>query len=199
MIAPAVTRARALGGRPVLRLAEPWSSVRTRRATRLPPFLLAAVVLHTAVLPQLRPLEVGADGLLLVAICAGLAGGARTGAWVGFGAGLLADCFLVTPFGLSALADGLVGWVVGSLAGRLLRPGWWVLPATVLGASAGGVVLFAVLGALLGADGLVSGRLLGVAAGVGVLNALSGPAALAATRWAVGPGRREEPVLEGRP
>jgi hypothetical protein len=69
----------------------------------------------------------------------------------------------------------------------------------VLGASAAGVVLFAVLGALLGEDGLVTGRLLGVAAGVGVLNALLGPAALAATRWAVGPGRREAPVLEGGP
>jgi rod shape-determining protein MreD len=197
VIAPAVARPRAFGGRPVLRLAEPRSSARARRATRLPPFLLAAVVLHTAVLPQLRPMDVGADGLLLVAICAGLAGGARTGAWVGFGTGLLADCFLVTPFGLSALAYGLVGWVVGSLAGRLLRPGWWVLPATVLGASAGGVLVFAVLGALFGEDGLVTGRLLGVAAGVGVLNALLGPAALAATRWAVGPGRREAPVLEG--
>jgi rod shape-determining protein MreD len=140
---------------------------------------------------------VGADGLLLVAVCAGLAGGARTGAWIGFGTGLLADCFLVTPFGLSALAYGLVGWVVGSLAGRLLRPGWWVLPATVLGASAGGVLVFAALGALLGEDGLVTGRLLGVAAGVGVLNALLGPAALAATRWAVGPGRRAAPLLEG--
>jgi rod shape-determining protein MreD len=199
VIAPAVARPRTLGGRPVLRLAEPRSGARTRRATRLPPFLLAAVVLHTAVLPQLRPFDVGADGLLLVAICAGLAAGARTGAWVGFGTGLLADCFLVTPFGLSALANGLVGWVVGSLAGRLLRPGWWVLPATVLGASAGGVLVFAVLGAVLGEDGLVTGRLLGVAAGVGVLNALLGPGALAATRWAVGPGRRERPLLEGGP
>jgi rod shape-determining protein MreD len=155
------------------------------------------VLLHTAVLPQLRPFEVGADGLLLIAVCAGIAAGARTGAWVGFGTGLLADCFLATPFGLSALANGLVGWAVGSLAGRLLRPGPWVLPATVFGASAGGVLAFAALGALLGEDGLVTGRLLGVALGVGALNALLGPAALAATRWAVGPGRREAPVLEG--
>jgi rod shape-determining protein MreD len=196
VIAPAVPRTRAVI-RPVTQLGPPRTGLLPRRIVRLPPFLLAAVVLHTAVLPQLRPFHVGADGLLLVAVCAGLAGGARAGAWVGFGTGLLADCFLVTPFGLSALAYGLVGWVVGSLAGRLLRPGLWVLPATVFGASAGGVVLFAVLGAALGEGGLVSGRLLGVALLVGILNAALGPAALAATRWAVGSGRPEAPVLEG--
>jgi hypothetical protein len=103
----------------------------------------------------------------------------------------------VTPFGLSALTYGLVGWAVGSLAGRLLRPGIWVLPATVFGASAGGVVLFAVLAAVFGEPGLASGRLVGVALVVGLLNALLGPAALAATRWAVGSGRPEAPVLEG--
>jgi rod shape-determining protein MreD len=196
VIAPAVPRARS-ALRPVSRLGEPRSGVVARRLVRLPPFLLAAVVLHTAVLPQLRPFQVGADGLLLVAVCAGLAGGSRAGAWIGFGTGLLADCFLATPFGLSALAYGLVGWAVGSLAGRLLRPGHWVLPATVFGASAGGVVLFAVLGAALGEDGLLTGRLLGVALLVGLLNALLGPAALAATRWAVGTPRDEGPVLEG--
>lgn len=196
MIAPAVPRGRG-ALRPLPRLGEPRAGVLTRRLVRLPPFLLAAVVLHTAVLPQLRPFHVGADGLLLVAVCAGLAGGSRTGAWMGFGTGLLADCFLATPFGLSALANGVVGWAVGSLAGRLLRPGHWVLPATVFGASTGGVVVFAVLGALLGEDGLVTGRLLGVALLVGLLNALLGPAALAATRWAVGTPRDEGPVLEG--
>jgi rod shape-determining protein MreD len=196
VIAPAVPRSRAVI-RPIPRLREPRSALFTRRVVRLPPFLLAAVVLHTAVLPQVRPFHVGADGLLLVAVCAGLAGGARTGAWVGFGTGLLADCFLATPFGLSALANGLVGWAVGSLAGRLLRPGVWVLPSTVFGASAGGVVLFAVLGTFVGEHGLVTGRLVWVALMVGVLNALLGPATLAATRWAVGSPRSDVPVLEG--
>jgi rod shape-determining protein MreD len=196
VIAPAVPRARAVI-RPAVQLREPRGGLLTRRVVRLPPFLLAAVVLHTAVLPQLRPFHVGADGLLLIAVCAGLASGARTGAWVGFGTGLLADCFLATPFGLSALANGLVGWAVGSLAGRLLRPGSWVVPSTVFGASAGGVVLFAALGALLGEGGLASGRLLGVALLVGLLNALLEPMALAATRWAVGSPQPELPVLEG--
>jgi rod shape-determining protein MreD len=197
VIAPAVVRPRPAVIRPLGRLREPRTGVLARRLVRLPPFLLAAIVLHTAVLPQVRPFEVGADGLLLVAVCAGLAGGARSGAWVGFGTGLLADCFLASPFGLSALAGGLVGWAVGSLAGRLLRPGFWVLPATVLGASTGGVLLFAGLGTLLGEDGLVTGRLLGTALLVGVLNALLGPAALATTRWALGSERPETPVLEG--
>jgi rod shape-determining protein MreD len=196
VIAPALPRSRAVI-RPLPRLGEPRSGLLARRIVRLPPFLLAAVVLHTAVLPQVRPFHVGADGLLLVAVCAGLAGGARTGAWVGFGTGLLADCFLATPFGLSALANGLVGWAVGSLAGRLLRPGVWVLPSTVFGASAGGVVLFATLGTAVGEHSLVTGRLVWVALMVGLLNALLGPPTLTATRWAVGSPRPDLPVLEG--
>ncbi len=43
-------------------------------ATRLPPVLLVAVVLHTAVFPQLRVFGVAADVLLLVAIAAGREG-----------------------------------------------------------------------------------------------------------------------------
>ena len=196
MIAPAFVRPR-VPARPVPRLHDVDAGAAVRVATRLPPFLLAAVVLHTAVLPQVRPLDVGADGMLLLAVAAGLVGGPSTGAWMGFATGLLADCFLATPFGLSALAYGIAGWAVGIVVGRLLRPGWWMVPATALVASAAGVGLFAALGALLGEGGLAPGRLVAVAVGVGVLNALLSPAAVAAVRWAVGPGRRPLPLLEG--
>ena len=46
------------------------------------------------------------DLMLALAVAAGLAGGPERGAWVGFAAGLLADCFLQTPLGLSALVYG---------------------------------------------------------------------------------------------
>ena len=193
MIAPAV-RPR-VGFRPLTAPSRFDVAAGVRAATRIPPLLLAAVLLHTAVLPQLRPFGVGADGMLLLAVVAGLVGGPSRGAGLGFGGGLLADCFLATPFGLSALVDGLVGWSAGVVAGRLLRPGWWVVPAAALGAGGAGTLLFAGLASVLGEGALLSGRLVEVALGVGLLNALLSPGALAAVGRALGTMGRPPPVL----
>jgi rod shape-determining protein MreD len=154
-------------------------------AVRLPPVLLAAVVLHTAVAPQLRVLGVGAEVLLLVAIGAGIAAGPDRGAAVGFGAGLLADCFLQTPFGLSALTYCLVGWAVGAFQTTVLHAAGWIPVVTTFVATALGLVLFVGCGAVVGQSQLISGRLpviLGVAA---VLNALLAPLAVRVMRWSV--------------
>ncbi|MDQ3353296.1 MAG: rod shape-determining protein MreD [Actinomycetota bacterium] len=164
-------------------------------ATRLPPLLLGAVVLHTAVFPQLRLFGVAADVLLLLAIAAGLTGGPDRGAAVGFGMGLLADCFLQTPFGLSALAYSLVAYAVGAFASTILHTGRWIPVLTTLVASAGGVVAFAVLGLVLGQEQLMSLRLVTVAVMVGVLNAALSPLALRAMRWALAPRPVSGPVL----
>ncbi len=164
-------------------------------ATRLPPVLLAAVVLHTAVFPQLRVLGVAADVLLLLAIAAGLSSGAERGAAIGFGTGLLADCFLQTPFGLSALAYSLVAYAVGAFGSTILHAGRWIPVLTTAVASAGGVVLFAALGLVLGQEHLVSLRLATVAAMVGVLNAVLSPFALRMMRWAVAARTVSGPVL----
>ncbi len=158
-------------------------------ATRLPPVLLAAVVLHTAVFPQLRLFGVAADVLLLVAVAAGMAGGADWGAGVGFAAGLLADCFLQTPFGLSALTYSLVGYGVGAFQATVLHNSRWITLLTTLVASALGVVLFAAVGTVLGQDHLVAVRLVGIAAVVAVLNAVLAPVAVRVLRWAVEPGK----------
>ncbi|MDP9005725.1 MAG: rod shape-determining protein MreD [Actinomycetota bacterium] len=164
-------------------------------ATRLPPVLLAAVVLHTAVFPQLRVFGVAADVLLLVAIAAGMSGGADQGAAVGFGAGLLADFFLQTPFGLSALTYSLVGYGVGAFQATVLHTGRWITLLTALVASALGVALFAAVATVLGQDHLLALRLLGIAGVVAVLNAALAPAAVRVLRWAVEPGLASGPVL----
>ena len=85
-------------------------------AVRVPPVLLLAVVLHTAVFPQLRLFGVAADVMLLLTISTGIVGGPERGATMGFVAGLLADCFLQTPFGLTALTYCMVGWFVGAFS-----------------------------------------------------------------------------------
>jgi rod shape-determining protein MreD len=156
-------------------------------AVRLPPVLLGAVIVHTAVAPQLRLFGVSADLLLLFAIAAGIATGADRGAAVGFGAGLLADCFLQTPFGLSALTYSLIAYGVGSFQSTILHTGRWIPMLTTLVASALGVALFSVSGLVLGEEHLLSTRLVTVAAVVAVVNALLSPLAVRLVRWAVTP------------
>ena len=164
-------------------------------ATRLPPILLVAVVLHTAVFPQLRVFGVAADVLLLTAIATGLAAGADRGAAVGFGAGLLADCFLQTPFGLSALTYSLVGYGVGAFQATVLHRGRWITMLTTLVASGLGVVLFAAVGTVLGQDDLVALRLVPVAAVVAVVNTAMAPAAVRVLSWAVEPSMATSAAL----
>ena len=154
-------------------------------AVRLPPVLLVAVVLHTAVLPNLRLFGVAADVMLLLAVAAGIAAGPERGAFVGFVAGLLADCFLQTPFGLSALTGCLIAWCVGSFQTSVLHPARWIPVLTTFVASAVGIVTFALVGAVLGQDQLLSGRLFTVVAVASFLNALLSLPAVRVMRWAV--------------
>lgn len=153
-------------------------------ATRWPPLLVVALLLHTVVSPQLRVLGVAPDLLLLLGIAAGIAAGPNRGAVVGFVAGLLADCFLQTPFGLSALCYSLVGHAVGIFQTTVLHAAMWIPVATAMASSALGVVLFAVVGAVLGEDALLTGRLLTIVAVVAPLNGLLVLVVLRPVRWA---------------
>ena len=66
---------------------------------------------------------------------------------------------LQTPFGLSALTYALVAYLVGSLQDSVLRAAWWIPVATATAASVVGVILYGVLGTVLG-DDLVGWELL---------------------------------------
>ncbi len=153
-------------------------------SARLPPLLVVAVMLHTAVLPQLRVAGVAPDLLLVLGIAAGIAAGPDRGALVGFIAGLLADCFLQTPFGLSALTYSLVGYGVGMFQTTILHAAVWIPVATAVVASAVGVILFAVVGAVVGQSHLLSGRLLEVAVVVALVNGLLILVVARPVRWA---------------
>lgn len=154
-------------------------------AARLPPVLLVAVVLHTAVLPHLRFFDVAPDLLLLLGVAGGIVGGPDRGAWLGFGTGLLADCFLQTPFGLSALAGAVVGWGVGRVWVGIVHPSWWSPLLTGLVGSAAGVLAFALVGLVVGQDQLVSSRLTTIVGVVAALNAALTPLAVRILRWAL--------------
>jgi rod shape-determining protein MreD len=125
----------------------------------------------------------------LLPIVAGLLGGPEVGAVVGFVAGMAVDLFLPTPFGLTAL----VGCVLGALAGwapassgpiGLLGP--WTAPVVALAGSAGAVMLYAVLGAVLGQDQMLRVDLGAVIGVVAVVNALAVVPVRRMMRWGLG-------------
>ncbi len=123
------------------------------------------------------------DVMVLLPIAAGMAGGPEEGAVAGFVAGLAADLLLPTPFGLSALVWCLVGFGVGASTGTLTRRVWWIRPATSFVSSAVAVLLYAVLGALLGQQQFLHVDLVPIVLVVGVVNsALVAPAVVVVVR-----------------
>lgn len=134
------------------------------------------------------PLSIGGargDIVLLVAIAAGLEGDADSGAIVGFAAGLTFDLLLDSPVGLSALTYCLVGYLVGTFQGSVLRSTWWIPLLATVGASALGVVLFATLDQVLGQATIDASRLPVIVAVVAAVNGLLSRPFRWALRWAL--------------
>jgi rod shape-determining protein MreD len=127
---------------------------------RMTLLLVVAILLETTFGNDLRVYGVAPDLMVLVSICAGLTGGTESGAWVGFWAGLMADLFLTsTPLGLSALAYCLIGAGVGALRAWVLPESRLLLPLAAVAGTAAAVVLWVVLGDVLGQSQLlVPGR-----------------------------------------
>ena len=93
---------------------------------RLAVVLVSALVLQASILSEARIAGASIDLLLVLAVAAGLTGGADRGAIVGFVAGIGIDLLLQTPFGLSALAYSVAGYVAGVLHGTVVRSSWWI-------------------------------------------------------------------------
>lgn len=120
--------------------------------------LVLATVVQTSLASDLRVAGVAPDFLVLVAILAGLAGGAEAGAIVGFAAGLLSDMFLTsTPLGLSALTYCVIGASIGTARSSVLPERSLVVPVTALFATAGAVLMFVLFGEILGQGQLLGG------------------------------------------
>ncbi len=112
------------------------------------------------------------DIMVLLPIVAGLVGGPGTGASMGFGAGLVADLFLPTPFGLSALVGCMIGFTVGVATLALDRTAGWLPPVAAFGASAVYEVVYAVLGSVLGQPQMIHVDLTRIVLVVSVVNAV---------------------------
>jgi rod shape-determining protein MreD len=119
--------------------------------------LLIGILVQTSFGADLRVNNIAPDFMLLLAVCAGYVGGPDEGAVVGFAAGLLSDLFLLdTPFGLSALAACLAGFASGWARTNFLRLRLWLVPAIAAAGTALGVVLFVVIGYLVGEAQLIA-------------------------------------------
>jgi rod shape-determining protein MreD len=157
--------------------------------------LLTAVVLQAAVVSRLDVFGAHADLLVLVPIAVALVDGPERGAMAGFVAGLAVDLLSTTPFGLTALAYGVVGFVVGSFQHGVLRNSV-VLPvvSAMLGAALG-VVVWVLAATVVGEEGLLDEDLLVVIAVVSVAAGLLVRPAVRIARWVDGapqadPGHR---------
>lgn len=144
----------------------------SKEAPRALLVLVVVLVLQLTVALELRVGGAHPDLILGVAAAAGLAGGTERGAIVGFFSGIAIDLFLPTPFGLSAL----VGTGVGASAGQLVAAGIdrtnpVFVPGVAALASAIGVIMFAVLGAVLGQPNMLT---VGLGAAVGVVALVNG-------------------------
>ena len=155
---------------------------------RLPLLLVIVLVLHQSLFAGVRVAEVRPEVMLLVAVTAGIVGGPERGAVIGFLCGLLTDLFVQTPLGLSALSFSLVAFAVGTVQSSVIRSAWWIPPVTAFIASAAGILLYAVLGAIIGRSQFLRPQVVVVAAVIGAVNAVLAPLAVRAMSWAMAGG-----------
>jgi rod shape-determining protein MreD len=152
-------------------------------AVRVAGVTLIALTLQVSLIADLRLFGATGDIMLLLGIAAGLAGGPERGALVGFVAGIAFDLLLHSPFGLSALAYCLTGYGVGRFQTTVLRASPWIPVVCAVVASAAGIVLFAVVGEVVGQDAYFSSRLVKIVFVVAMFNALLSRLAVRVMRW----------------
>jgi len=153
-------------------------------SVKVPFAMLLVLVLQSSLLSEMRLGVVRPDAMILLPITAGMLAGSERGAVIGFLTGMLTDLFLQTPMGLSALTYSVVGFGVGTLHTGVLRAAWWIGPVTAMAASAVGVMLFVVIGAVVGVSHLFRPGLPIIVIGVALIN---GPLSIAVFRlmgWA---------------
>jgi rod shape-determining protein MreD len=143
------------------------------------------VVAQQTLVLDIRIGGVHPDIMILLPIVAGVVGGPARGASMGFGVGLVADLFLPTPFGLSALVGCMIGFAVGAATIALDRTAVWLPPFVALAGSALYEVVYAALGSVLGQPQMLHVDLVRIVVLVSVVNALLALPALRAVAWSL--------------
>lgn len=152
--------------------------------------VLAVVSLQLSIADWFTIGGVHPEIIWLLPIFAGLMAGPEVGCGVGFAAGLLLDCMLPTPLGLSALIGSVVGFATGLLFDRGVVVGdgqvWWLGPALAAGGSALATALFSLTGWLLGNDAFLDVPFLILVPLVAAVAFLLAIPMMATTSWALG-------------
>jgi rod shape-determining protein MreD len=117
--------------------------------------MVVVLAVQITLLDSVRVAGAHPDAMLLLPMAAGYVAGPDRGAGFGFAAGLLADLFLPTTFGLSALVGCLLGYGTGLATRGLVRSSWWLPLIAAAGATAAGLSAYAILGAVLGDPGIL--------------------------------------------
>jgi rod shape-determining protein MreD len=154
-----------------------------RDAARLTIVVFGFVVVQETLLLDIRIGGVHPDIMVLLPIVAGIIGGPGRGATIGFGTGLVADLFLPTPFGLSALVGCLLGFGVGLATVALDRTAWWLAPVAALGGSALYELTYGALGSVLGQPQMLHVALTRIVVVVSVTNAVLAWPAMKVMTW----------------
>ena len=142
-------------------------------------FVIAvAFVLQVGLVAQFHPFGVIPDVMVVLAVCAGLSGGAQRGAVVGWW------------IGLAALAYCLIAFAVGIAQVVVLQSGRTMSMLIVAAASALGVLLFAVESQFFGGDALTSTDLVRILLVTALVGALLSRLGLRVAGWADGPETR---------
>lgn len=151
-------------------------------------FVVAITLLvQSTLVLEVRIGDISPDVMYLLPIAAGLVGGPVEGAAVGFIGGLAADLLLPTPFGLTALVGTLVGFGVGAATGGVARHVRGLPALVALVSSVVAVMLYAVLGALIGQNQFLHVDLPVIAAVVAIGNVVLAGPAVWVLRWALSP------------
>jgi rod shape-determining protein MreD len=121
-----------------------------RRALTLTAVILAALLLQTTVLAEIRLLGARPELMYLVTIVFAMLEGPPSGAIAGFAGGMAQDFLLNQPKGITALTLTLLGYAVGLLRQYIVSPSS-LLPVFLVSAGTFvGVVFYGVVSFLLG-------------------------------------------------
>jgi rod shape-determining protein MreD len=168
--------------------------VTARDAARVTLVVFLFITVQQTLMLDLRIGGVHPDIMVLLPVAAGIVGGPGRGASMGFGSGLVADLFLPTPFGLSALVGTLVGFAVGLATVALDRSSWWLPVVAAVLSSGVYVVLYALLGSILGEPQMLHVDLTRIVVVVAAVNALLAVPTVRMVGWAL-----PEASTEGMP
>jgi len=147
--------------------------------------VLVALTVQQTVLVHLTVGRIHPEDMFLVAVAAGYVAGPGRGAVIGFSAGRVADLFVPTTFGMSALVGAVLAYCVGVATSGLVRTSVALQVVAGAAGTAAGLCLYATLGAVLGYPSMLKLDLAPALALSTPVAALLAVPAVRLTRWAV--------------